>query len=114
MNLGKTIFEFIIIGLEYAGAGIIAGGVIFAAINTIINLVKKLDSEKIYRSFRTQIGRCILLGLELLVAADIISTVTVELTLRSVGLLVILVLIRTFLSFTLEVEMFGKWPWQNK
>jgi uncharacterized membrane protein len=55
-----------------------------------------------------------LLGLELLIAADIIQTVAVDLTFRSVGVLAIVVLIRTFLSFTLDVELNGRWPWQDK
>lgn len=60
------------------------------------------------------LGRGILFGLEFLVAADIIHTVAVELTFTTVGGLAIIVLIRTFLSFTLEVELTGHWPWQNK
>jgi len=60
------------------------------------------------------VGRCILLGLELLIAADIIRSLALQLTLQSVGLLAIIVLVRTFLSFSLEVEMNGRWPWQKE
>jgi uncharacterized membrane protein len=66
-----------------------------------------------YRLFRRQLGRSILLGLELLVAADIIRTVAVTPTVRSVAVLAGIVLIRTFLSFSLELEMTGRWPWQK-
>jgi uncharacterized membrane protein len=67
-----------------------------------------------YQRFRQQLGQTILLGLELLVAADIIRTVATEPTFTSVGVLGLIVLIRTFLSFSLEVELTGRWPWQKK
>jgi len=64
-----------------------------------------------YREYRQQLGRAILLGLEFLVAGDIINTVAVDPTFRSVGVLAGIVVIRTFLSFSLEVEIEGHWPW---
>ena len=67
-----------------------------------------------YARCRANLGRGILLGLELLVGADIIATVTAPLTWESVGLLAGIVLIRTFLSFSLEAEIEGRWPWQAK
>ncbi|MGK3647164.1 DUF1622 domain-containing protein [Pseudarthrobacter enclensis] len=67
-----------------------------------------------YRQYRQLLGRSILLGLELLVAADIIRTVAVTPTFTSVGVLAIIVLIRTFLSFSLELEITGRWPWQKE
>ncbi|MDT0170507.1 DUF1622 domain-containing protein [Pseudarthrobacter sp. BRE9] len=67
-----------------------------------------------YRSYRQLLGRSILLGLELLVAADIIRTVAVTPTFVSVGVLAVIVLIRTFLSFSLELEITGRWPWQKE
>jgi len=66
-----------------------------------------------YRNFRQFLGRSILLGLELLVAADIIRTVAVTPTLQSVGVLAGIILIRTFLSWSLELEIRGRWPWQK-
>ena len=68
----------------------------------------------VYRSYRQLLGRSILLGLELLVAADIIRTVAVTPTFESVGVLAVIVLIRTFLSFSLELEITGRWPWQTE
>ena len=65
-----------------------------------------------YRSFRTRVGRFLLLGLEILVAADIIKTVALEPSFTNVSVLAILVLIRTFLSWTLVLEIEGRWPWQ--
>ena len=68
----------------------------------------------VYRSYRQLLGRSILLGLELLVAADIIRSVAVAPTFEGVGVLAIIVLIRTFLSFSLELEITGRWPWQTQ
>ena len=66
-----------------------------------------------YRGYRRSLGRAILLGLEFLVAGDIIYTVAVEPTFRSVGVLAVLVVIRSFLSAELELEINGRWPWQR-
>ena len=68
----------------------------------------------VYDWYRQALGRAILLGLELLVAADIIGTVAVRPTLETVGVLALIVLVRTFLSFTLELELTGLWPWQKR
>ncbi len=67
-----------------------------------------------YRRYRQGIGRAILLGLELLVAGDIIRTVAVSPTYQSVGILAAIVAIRTFLSMSLEVELEGRWPWDRE
>ncbi len=67
-----------------------------------------------YRRCRQSLGRAILLGLEFLVAGDIIRTVAISPTFASVGVLAIIVLIRTFLSATLTVEIEGRWPWQAR
>lgn len=66
-----------------------------------------------YRELRRNVGRSILLGLELLVAGDIIRTVAISPTFTSVGVLAVIVVVRTFLSFTLEVELTTRWPWQR-
>jgi uncharacterized membrane protein len=68
--------------------------------------------EDAYEIYRGSLGKAILLGLEFLVAGDIIGTVAVEPTFQSLGVLGAIVLIRTFLSFSLEVEIKGRWPWQ--
>lgn len=67
-----------------------------------------------YRELRRNVGRSILLGLELLVAGDIIRTVAISPTFTSVGVLAVIVAVRTFLSFTLEVELTSRWPWQKE
>jgi len=74
----------------------------------------QVGRPSVYRAYRQLLGRSILLGLELLVAADIIRTVAVTPTFTSVGVLAIIVVIRTFLSFSLELEISGRWPWQKE
>lgn len=100
--------------LELAGIGVILGGALAAVVTSVVLLSRRLDRRRVYRMCRGQLGRAILIGLEFLVAADIIRTVAVEPSFRSVGVLAIIVLIRTFLSLTLEVEMNGRWPWQGE
>ena len=114
MAISKVIFEYLTLALEFASAGIIVFGILFSVVFAVIKLIKKSGKDKIYHSFRVMVGRCILLGLELLIAADIIRSLALQLTLQSVGLLGIIVLVRTFLSFSLEIEMNGRWPWQKE
>jgi uncharacterized membrane protein len=105
--------------IEFIGKAVDAAGVAAIVIGAIISLVFALSrlakhQSNVYQTFRRSLGRSILLGLELLVAADIIRTVAITPTLESVVVLGAIVLIRTFLSFSLELEMTGRWPWQNK
>lgn len=113
MIASKNIFEYFILGLEFAGSGFIVFGILFSFICALVNLAKKIAAETIYRSSRIQLGRFIILGLEVLIAADIIRSITIQSTFRSIGILAAIVIIRTFLSFSLELEMTGKWPWQK-
>lgn len=95
--------------VDAAGVAAIVVGALYAA---FLAASRRRDGD-VYRSFRRRLGRSILLGLELLVAADIIRTVAITPTLESVGVLAAIVLIRTFLSFSLELEITGRWPWQQ-
>lgn len=97
--------------IDTAGVSIMVIGAAIAAVAAVQDL--RTHDPEVYRSFRRQLGRSILLGLELLVAADIIRTVAVTPTLKSVLVLAIIVVIRTFLSFSLELEITGRWPWQK-
>jgi uncharacterized membrane protein len=99
--------------LELAGVAIIVGGIVLASWWFIRDGSRTGDWQSAYPNYRSNIGRGILLGLELLVGADIIATITAPLTIMSVGLLGGIVLIRTFLSFSLETEIEGCWPWQR-
>ena len=99
--------------LELAGVAIIVSGIILATFVFVRDGSRAGDWQFAYPNYRSNIGRGILLGLELLVGADIIATITAPLTITSVGLLAGIVLIRTFLSFSLETEIEGCWPWQR-
>ena len=99
-------------GIDAAGVVVIVLGGLTATAMAGTRLVAR--DVNTYRRYRQQLGRSILLGLELLVAADIIRTVAVRPTLTSVAVLAGIVLIRTFLSFSLELEITGRWPWQNR
>lgn len=104
--------------VDVAGRFIDATGVAAVVIGVIASTVwaatRALRRRKpVYRPYRQFLGRSILLGLELLVAADIIRTVAVTPTLSSIAVLAGIVLIRTFLSFSLELEISGRWPWQK-
>ena len=99
--------------LELFGVAIILGGIILATVTFLRDGARTGDWRSAYPRYRSDIGRGILLGLELLVGADIISTITAPLTFESVGLLAVIVVIRTFLSFSLETEIEGCWPWQR-
>jgi len=97
--------------IDGVGVAVIAIGALISAAGAVSRLRRK--SGDVYRVFRQQLGRSILLGLEFLVAADIIRTVAVTPDARSVAVLGGIVLIRTFLSFSLELEVTGYWPWQK-
>lgn len=100
--------------IEAAGIGIIALGLLAATGAFLVEMGRRRTSfDAIYDRYRRRLGQAILLGLELLVAADIIGTVAVEPTLRSVAVLGLIVLVRTFLSMALEVEMDGRLPWKR-
>ncbi len=99
--------------LELAGVAIIVGGIVLSSWWFLRDGSRAGDWQSAYPNYRSNIGRGILLGLELLVGADIIATITAPLTVMSVGLLAGIVLIRTFLSFSLETEIEGCWPWQR-
>lgn len=100
--------------IDVAGVAAIVLGVVVATLIAASALFRRRAEDDIYHQYRQWLGRSILLGLELLVAADIIRTVAVAPTFQSVGVLGIIVLIRTFLSFSLELELTGRWPWQKK
>lgn len=105
--------ETIVRIVELLGVAIIALGAFSTLSIFLVRLARREDSKAAVAHFHRGLGRAILLGLEFLVAADIINTITIELTMESVALLAAIVAIRTFLSFSLEVEIEGRWPWQR-
>jgi uncharacterized membrane protein len=106
------IIEGIGTAIDAIGVAVIAGGALLAVFMTIGRI--RGEDGGAYEFFRRRLGRAILLGLEFLVAADIIRTVAVTPSGESVAVLGGIVLIRTFLSFSLQLEMTGAWPWQQR
>ena len=105
--------EDVVQAFEVAGVLILAVGSLWAIASTVPFLLRR-DVPAAYAHARQQIGRAILLGLEVLIIADIVQTITVEPTLESAGILAIIVLVRTFLSFSLEIELDGVVPWRRR
>ena len=99
--------------LELTGIAIIVAGALGTLLWFLYRLARQDDLVDAVTTFRSSFGRAILLGLEFLIAADIINTIAVRPTLQSVAVLAGIVLIRTFLSFSLELEIEGRWPWQR-
>jgi uncharacterized membrane protein len=97
-------------GIEIFGVLIIVTGIVWS---TYIHLRRPMPGEDA-EAYKIRIGRSLLLGLEVLVAADIVKTIAHELSFISLGLLAGLVLVRTFLSWTLVLEIEGRWPWQRE
>ncbi|MBZ4334612.1 DUF1622 domain-containing protein [Corallococcus interemptor] len=98
---------------ELSGVGVMVVGAV-VSVALVLRDARGSRRADAYRQLRHHLGRAILLGLELLVAADIIRTVAEAPSLGQVIILGLIVLIRTFLSFTLEVEVDGRWPWQPR
>lgn len=98
--------------VDVAGVAAVAGGIAWVTLSTV-PLIGRRSSEELFRGYRRGVGKAILLGLELLVAADIIRMVAIRPTLEGVAVLGLIVVIRTFLSFSLQVELSGRWPWQR-
>ena len=112
-GLLDAVTHLIATAIEVVGVAIIVVGALLASALFLYRGFGTGGWEKAYESFRADLGRGILLGLEFLVAGDIIGTVAVAPTFESLGVLAAIVLIRTFLSFSLEVEIEGRWPWQR-
>ncbi len=99
--------------IEAMGVLVVVAGSLLAS-STFIRSYRKLSEGVAYRTYRRQLGRSIMLGLEFLIAGDIIRTVIVADTLENVAVLGMIILIRTFLSITLHLEVEGRWPWQHE
>lgn len=105
--------------ISFSGYAIEAVGVLVIVVGSCICSVafirtfKQLPEGVAYRTYRQQLGRSIILGLEFLIAGDIIRTVVVADTLENVAILGLIILIRSFLSVTLHLEAEGRWPWQT-
>jgi len=99
--------------IDAFGVAVIAIGIIQSTGRALVDAIRRQARVDNYRQLHKTVGPSNLLGLALLVAGDIIRTVAIRPTFVSVGVLVIIVLVRTFLSWTLEVELSGRFPWQR-
>lgn len=111
MESDSVIF-FISQAIDFAGVVIIAIGAVIGIALFARDLLSGTAIIEAYNRIRTFLGRSLLLGLEFLVAGDIIKTVAIEPTFDSVIVLAIIVLVRTVLSLSIDVEIDGRWPWQ--
>jgi len=106
--------EYAATGVELLAVAIIVLAILTATVSYVVKIASRQAGKATYDNYRYQIGRALLLGLEILVAADIIRTVVLEPTLSNVLVLGLLVLIRTFLSWALVLEIEDRWPWQPR
>ena len=104
--------ELVVRGFEIAGVAVLVIGSLWALASAVTVLLKG-DRLAAYKRARRRVGLSILLGLEILIIADIVQTITIEATLESAITLGLIVLVRTFLSFSLEIELEGIAPWHR-
>ena len=100
-------------GVEVAGVAVLIAGGAYSLV-TFARRVARRQTEDAYAELRRKLGNSILVGLEILIGADIIRTIAVSPSFTSVGVLGLVVVVRTFLSFSLEAELDGQWPWKRK
>jgi len=104
-----TAMHWCVLGIEVLAVAVI----VIAIADGIVRYVVNARAGDVYQFFKVRLVKALLLGLELLVAADIVRTVAEDATLMNVAVLGAIVFVRTFLSWSLVVEMEGRWPWQN-
>ena len=112
MDEALTWINFIARGIEFLGVLVMVCGLVYSLVVFCMPSMRKAGDS--YVSLRQNMGKSILLGLEILIAADIITTIITEPDLNSVTILGIIVFIRIILSFSLQVEIEGRFPWQQK
>jgi uncharacterized membrane protein len=100
--------------VDAVGVAIVVLGLVVASAIFVARALRSEPFDPVFRSYRQNLGRAILLGLEFLVAGDIIRTVAVNPSFQTAGVLALIVLIRTFLSMALQVEIEGRWPWASR
>lgn len=108
----RILIELAAEAIEAFAVAIIVIAIAHGSVRYLIHLKRQVEDG--YAQYKAQVGRALLLGLNILVAADIIKTVALEPTLQNVMILGLLVIVRTFLSWSLVVEIEGHWPWRKK
>ena len=109
----REVMEFVSDAVDATGVAVIIIGALAVSIRFLSQFFGARPSADAYRTYRQGLGRAILLGLEFLIAGDIIRTVAVSPSRENVVILALIVLIRTFLSMALQLEIDGRWPWQT-
>jgi uncharacterized membrane protein len=112
-NLFHDTMNALTLGIEAAGVAVILGGFIFSTWRWLTR-IRQVDAHRAYVDYRRSSVRGLILGIEFLVAADVIRTITIDYTLDSLLMLGLIVLIRSFLVFALHLEIEGRLPWQSK
>ena len=107
----RGLIELAVLGIEGLAVLVIVVAIIFGTLRVLVHIWAQ--APEAYEHYKVQLGKALLLGLQLLVAADVVRTVALEPTLESVAVLGMLVLVRTFLSFSTVVEIEGRWPWSE-
>ena len=108
----KVIIEWVTTGIELLAIAIVFTAILAASVQYLVTRFYRRAAAAAYRDYRVTLGKALLVGLEILVAADVIRTVALEPNFENVAILGLLVLIRTFLGWSLVVEIEGRWPWQ--
>jgi uncharacterized membrane protein len=111
MDVIRSSIEMAALGIESLAVAVILIATGHGTISYVLHMRRQVPDA--YEQYKVRLGKALLLGLELLVAADIIRTVALEPTLPNVMILAVLVVVRTFLSWSLVVEIEGHWPWKN-
>jgi uncharacterized membrane protein len=108
----RTVLEGIVQAFEIGGVAVLVAGALLAML-AAAQAVARGERRGAYEIARHDLGRSMLLGLEILIVADIVATITIDLSLESAATLGIIVLVRTFLSFSLDIELDGRVPWRR-
>jgi len=111
MEMMRHLVEMAALSVEILAVIVILIAILFSTLRYVLHFLSRVPDS--YEHYRTQLGKALLLGLELLVAADVVRTVALEPSLENVVVLGILVLVRTFLSWSTVVEIEGRWPWRS-
>ena len=109
----KQVADVVSASFELVGVAVLVIGAVLAFGMYLKALARRSDAAVAYRDLRRDLGKAILVGLELLVAADIIRSVALDPTFATIGVLGLIVVVRTFLSWSLELEVNRRWPWQS-
>lgn len=109
----KTAVEWMTTAIELLAIAIVFVAIVFASIQYLVTRIGRHSADDAYRGYRVTLGKALLVGLEILVATDVVRTVALEPSFENVAILGLLVVIRTFLGWSLTVEIEGRWPWQQ-